>query len=78
MVIWSVFIIRVAMRVLKGSSAEDIRSDGEGEGEEEVGYDDAAQAIDLKKKKKKRAAGSSSGANRQLFLNRIGEKQAID
>jgi len=34
MLLWSVFIVRVALRVLRGGSAEDIRSDGEEEEEE--------------------------------------------
>jgi acyl-CoA-dependent ceramide synthase len=56
---WFVVIIRIAMRVLKGNSAEDVRSDEEGEEdgeEEEFEYEEAqpleeevgVEAIDLK------------------------------
>lgn len=77
MLTWSVFIIRVAMRVLQGNSAEDIRSDGEGEGdgeEEEFEYEEAqplevevgVEAIDLKgweRRTSVRRATSSSGVS---------------
>ncbi|KAF3481579.1 uncharacterized protein GIQ15_04338 [Arthroderma uncinatum] len=44
MMIWSVSIIRVAIRVLKGNGAEDIRSDDEeDEGDEEEEHKDEAQ-----------------------------------
>jgi len=74
MFMWSVFIIRVAVRVLKGNSAEDIRSDEEeeeDEEQEEFEYEEAqpieeevgVEAIDLKGWKRrtgvKRAASSS-------------------
>lgn len=75
MLIWSAFIVRVAVRVLQGHSAEDIRSDDEGEEdveddeleieeghplEEEVGV----EAINLKgweRRNSVKRAGSSSG-----------------
>lgn len=37
---WFWMIIKVAIRVLKGGDADDIRSDDEGEAEEELGGDD--------------------------------------
>ncbi len=77
MIMWSVFIIRVAMRVLKGNSAEDIRSDEEGEEygeEEEFEYEEAqpleeevgVEAIDLKGWERRtgvKRAASSSGVS---------------
>lgn len=74
MIMWFVVIIRVAMRVLKGDSAEDLRSDAEEE-EEESKYEKAqpleeevgVEAIDLKgwerRNSAKRAATSSSGVS---------------
>jgi acyl-CoA-dependent ceramide synthase len=74
MIMWFVVIIRVAMRVLKGKSAEDLRSDEEGEEdgeEEEFEYEEAqpleeevgVEAIDLmgweRRTSVKRAASSS-------------------
>lgn len=59
MIMWFAMIVRVAIRVLKGSSAEDVRSDSEmeeEEEEEEVEYAEAepieeevgVEGIDLK------------------------------
>jgi acyl-CoA-dependent ceramide synthase len=74
MIMWFALIIRVAMRVLQGDSAEDLRSDAEGE-EEESEYEKAqpfeeevgVEAIDLKgwerRSSTKRAATSSSGVS---------------
>ena len=73
MIMWFALIIRVAMRVLKGDSAEDLRSDAEGE-EEEFEYEAqpleeevGVEAIDLKgwerRSSAKRAATSSSGVS---------------
>ena len=44
MVMWFAMIVRVAIRVLKGSGAEDVRSDDEFE--EEVGYSKASIPIE--------------------------------
>lgn len=77
MVIWSTFIVQVAVRVLQGNSAEDIRSDdegGEGEEEEESEYEEVqplekevgVEAIDLKGWERRHAvkrAASSSGVS---------------
>ena len=73
MIMWFALIIRVAVRVLKGDSAEDLRSDAEGE-EEESEYEAqpleeevGVEAIDLKgwerRSSAKRAATSSSGVS---------------
>jgi very-long-chain ceramide synthase len=74
MIMWFALIIRVAMRVLKGDSAEDLRSDAEVE-EEESEYEKAqpleeevgVEAIDLKgwerRSSAKRAATSSSSVS---------------
>jgi acyl-CoA-dependent ceramide synthase len=94
MIMWFVVIIRIAMRVLKGNSAEDLRSDEEGE-EEEFEYEEAqpleeevgVEAIDLKGWERrtgvKRAANSSSvslpgHSDRKELLNRIGCEKQID
>ncbi|RDL33014.1 uncharacterized protein BP5553_08453 [Venustampulla echinocandica] len=77
MLVWSVFIIRVAVRVLNGKGAEDIRSDNEEEEngeEEEFEYEEArpleeevgVEAIDLTAWERRTAvkmATSSSGAS---------------
>ncbi|KAH8807358.1 TLC domain-containing protein [Xylogone sp. PMI_703] len=38
MITWFVLIVRIALRILRGDNAEDIRSDAESEGEEDSGY----------------------------------------
>jgi acyl-CoA-dependent ceramide synthase len=74
MVIWSVFIMRVAVRVLNGNSAEDIRSDEEGEEEEEeeeFEYEEAqpieeevgVEAIDLRGWKRRTGGKSAAGSS---------------
>ncbi|KAI2626563.1 longevity assurance proteins LAG1/LAC1 [Hypoxylon sp. NC1633] len=45
MIMWSVFIVQVAVRVLKGDNAEDVRSDEEEEGEDGA-EDDEPQAFE--------------------------------
>lgn len=94
MVMWFVLIIRVAVRVLKGSSAEDVRSDSEMEEEaadhteakpieEEVGVED----IDLKQWERRtgvKRTTHSTGitlpghSDRKELLNRIGCEKQID
>ncbi|TVY62264.1 Sphingosine N-acyltransferase-like protein FUM18 [Lachnellula suecica] len=94
MILWSVFIIRVAMRVLSGGSAEDVRSDVEDEEEEEllpfeeeVGVED----IDLKAWERRMSVKRGGVANSTTsgisipghsdakdLLNRIGCEKQID
>ncbi len=94
MIIWFVVIIRIAMRVLKGDSSEDLRSDEEGE-EDEFEYGEAqpleeevgGEAIDLKEWERRtdvKRTASSSGvslpghSDRKELLNRIGCEKQID
>ncbi|RYP35645.1 hypothetical protein DL768_010983 [Monosporascus sp. mg162] len=93
MVMWFVLIVRVAIRVLRGSGAEDVRSDDEMEVdaehlvaqpiEEEVGVED----IDLKQwERRTRVKGITSSTaislsghgDRKELLNRIGCEKQID
>ncbi|KAK5989689.1 Sphingosine N-acyltransferase-like protein FUM18 [Cladobotryum mycophilum] len=41
MVLWSFYIVKVVVRVLNGHTVDDVRSDDEGEAEEEVEYEEA-------------------------------------
>lgn len=94
MIMWFALIVRVAVRVLKGSNAEDVRSDSEMEEEsvehielnpieEEVGVED----INLKQWERRtnamRSTAStgislSSPSDRKELLNRIGCEKQID
>ncbi|KAK1569940.1 TLC domain-containing protein [Colletotrichum navitas] len=91
--VWSFLIIRVTIRVLKGASAEDVRSDIEEEEEEgeevQVVEDVGVESIDLKawerrtakRKSGLRASGVSihlSQSDRKELLNRIGCEKQIE
>ncbi|KAK8062043.1 sphingosine n-acyltransferase lac1 [Apiospora phragmitis] len=71
---WFITIIQVAIRVLKGGAADDVRSDDEAEEEEEYEYEEAqpleeevgVEAIDLKNWERRtgvKRASSSSGVS---------------
>lgn len=94
MIMWFALIVRVAIRVLKGSSAEDVRSDSEME-EEVIEYAEAGpieeevgvEGIDLKQWERRtgvKRAQNSTGislpghSDRKEFLNRIGCEKQID
>lgn len=83
MVMWSFFIIRVAVRVLKGNSAEDIRSGDEEDDKKEeiVEYEEVqaleeevgVEAIDLEgweRRTARKRAASSSGVSSPLLGHR--------
>ncbi|RYP69093.1 hypothetical protein DL771_006324 [Monosporascus sp. 5C6A] len=93
MVMWFVLIVQVAIRVLRGSGAEDVRSDDEMEVdaersvaqpiEEEVGVED----IDLKQWERRTGVKGATGStaislsghvDRKELLNRIGCEKQID
>ncbi|KAK2022910.1 TLC domain-containing protein [Colletotrichum zoysiae] len=92
--VWSFFIIRVTVRVLKGASAEDVRSDVEEDGEGETAYDGAGaieedvgvEPVDLKpwgrsaakKESGSRVSGVRTHSGRKELLNRIGCEKHID
>ncbi|EFQ25912.1 uncharacterized protein GLRG_01056 [Colletotrichum graminicola M1.001] len=90
--VWSFLIIWVIIRVLKGASAEDVRSDVEEEEEEEevqVVEDVGVDSIDLKAWERRtakrtsglRASGVSihlSQSDRKELLNRIGCEKQIE
>jgi acyl-CoA-dependent ceramide synthase len=92
--IWFVAIVRVAVRVLKGGSAEDIRSDDEAEEdeeefdydelpplEEEVGVEDI-NLVGWERRSTNKKGASSSGvgfsSTRKELLNRVGCEKQID
>lgn len=90
--VWSQFIIRVSIRVLKGGSAEDVRSDDEIEAEElemELVEEEAGvESIDFKSWERRSASKKvhsrdtrvtrSHPSNRKELLNRIGCEKQIE
>ncbi|KAK7747176.1 Sphingosine N-acyltransferase lag1 [Diatrype stigma] len=94
MVMWFALIIRVAIKVLKGSGAEDVRSDSEMEEEvaeyarpEPIEQEVGVEGIDLKQWERRtgaKRATSSTGitlpghSDRKELLNRIGCEKQID
>ena len=94
MCMWFALIVKVAVRVLNGSGAEDVRSDDEAE-EEVDGLDESnpieeevgAEDIDFEHWERrtgiKKATGSTSislpgHSDRKEILNRIGCEKQID
>lgn len=86
---WSFFIIRVSARILKGGSAEDVRSDdddakeqSECEDVEPIKQEVDIEAIDLTTARRRNAQKSglrlSSPSDRKEILNRIGCGKQID
>lgn len=86
---WSFFILCVAARVLKGGSAEDVRSDDDDEGQAEevelVAMEVGVEAIGLtaaaarrRHTPQKSGLRLSSPSDRKEILNRIGCEKQID
>lgn len=83
---WSFFILRVTTRVLKGESAEDVRSDDDEEEEVElIEMKIGVEAIDLTAAAARRRHAPhksglrlSSPSGRKEILNRIGCEKQID
>lgn len=85
---WTFFIIRVSVRVLKGQSAEDVRSEDENEDEDKVEYEEVeaiaedvgVQDVDLGHRRRSAAArgGARTHSGRKELLNRIGCEKQID
>ncbi|KAK7928183.1 TLC domain-containing protein [Apiospora marii] len=69
--VWSYLIIRVSIRVFKGASAEDVRSDDEGGEGVEV------EAGDKRKKKQKQKQGNVKYAELELVEQEVGV-EAVD
>lgn len=89
MLLWSVFIVRVALRVLQGSSAEDIRSDGEDEGddaEEEVEYEElppleeevGVEDIDLKGWERRAGVNRTASSSGVLLPRHSDRKELLN
>lgn len=94
MVMWFALIVRVAIRVIKGSGAEDVRSDSEMEEEvveharsEPIEQEVGVEGIDLKQWERRtgsKRATNSTGitlpghSDRKELLNRIGCEKQID
>jgi acyl-CoA-dependent ceramide synthase len=91
--IWFVAIVRVAIRVLRGGCAEDIRSDDEAECDEEVEYEElppleeevGVEEINLVgwerrsgNKRGAHASGVTFSSTRKELLNRVGCEKQID
>jgi acyl-CoA-dependent ceramide synthase len=93
-IMWFALIVRVAVRVLKGSAADDVRSDDESEAEEfeyeePQPFEEEVGVEDINFKSWERRTGGKTGASpsgvrlsgnsaRKELLNRIGCEQQID
>jgi acyl-CoA-dependent ceramide synthase len=92
MVLWSTFIIRVAVRFLQGNSAEDIRSDGEDDGEEEevvekedkpteaqpIEEEVSVESIDLKGWRRRNAGQRVRGSTGVSVRGRSGREEILN
>jgi acyl-CoA-dependent ceramide synthase len=93
-IMWFALIVRVAIRVLRGSAADDVRSDDESEVEEleyeePQPFEEEVGVEDINFRSWERRNGSKTGASssgvrlsgnsaRKELLNRIGCEQQID
>lgn len=85
MVIWFTFIVKIVIRVFQGHSAEDLRSDGEDEGDEEIEEPESVDDIDKQEAENQRrpthntttAASGVRIAEKEL-LHRIGCEKRIN
>ncbi|KAF4124347.1 Acyl-CoA-dependent ceramide synthase, partial [Geosmithia morbida] len=84
--VWSFFIIRVSVRVLKGAPAEDVRSDVEGEEEEKVEYDEVEaiaedvgiESVDLRSRERSAGRKGSSSSRVSGVRTHSGRKELLN
>lgn len=82
MVIWFTFIVKIVIRVLQGHSAEDLRSDGEDEVEEELEGPTSSDSTPREERRPAHANTTTAASGVRIaekeLLNRIGCEKRIN